>query len=125
MAPPAWVRLWAVTGDKAYLDFAIEKWWKASDYLYDKQEHLFYRDSTIFAQREANGKKIFWSRGNGWVMAGIVRILQFLPANHPSRARFVQQFQEMAEVVVKSQQADGLWRASMLDAQSYPMKETS
>jgi rhamnogalacturonyl hydrolase YesR len=125
MGPPAWVRLYAATGKKAYLDFAVEKWWKTSDFLYDAKEHLYFRDNTFFARREANGEKVFWSRGNGWVMGGLVRVLQFLPAEHPARARFVKQFQEMAARVLTCQQPDGLWRASLLDPASYPLKETS
>ncbi len=125
MAPPAWLRLWAATGDGRYLDFAVKNWWVTSDYLYDKEEHLYFRDSTYFDKREANGKKIFWSRGNGWVMGGLVRMLKFLPKDHPSRPRFEQQFREMAEKVVTLQQPDGLWRSSLLDPESYPLKETS
>ena len=49
------------------------------NYLYDKEEHLFYRDHRYFAKREANGKKVFWGRGNGWVLGGLVEILQALP----------------------------------------------
>jgi rhamnogalacturonyl hydrolase YesR len=125
MAPPAWLRLWAVTGDQRYLDFAVSEWWVTSDYLYDKEEHLYYRDSTYFDKREANGKKVFWSRGNGWVMGGLVRMLQYLPVNHPSRPAFEQQYREMSAKIVSLQQDDGLWRASLLDPSSYPMKESS
>jgi rhamnogalacturonyl hydrolase YesR len=125
MGPPAWVRLSAATGKQAYLDFAVEKWWQTSDYLYDPAEHLYFRDSTFFARREANGSKIFWGRGNGWVMGGLVRVLQFLPADHPARPRFVRQFQEMAARIQSCQQPDGLWRASLLDPASYPLRETS
>ncbi|MCL5271224.1 MAG: glycoside hydrolase family 88 protein, partial [bacterium] len=70
MAPPAWIRLWAATGDARYLDFMVANWWKTSDYLYDPDEHLYYRDDRYFEKREANGKKVFWSRGNGWVRGG-------------------------------------------------------
>ncbi|MGV7210833.1 glycoside hydrolase family 105 protein [Oxalobacteraceae bacterium A2-2] len=125
MAPPAWVRLWSITGDQRYLDFAISEWWTTSDYLYDKDEHLYYRDSNAFQRREANGSKVFWGRGNGWVMGGLVRVLQYLPAGHPARARFEQQYREMAQKILSLQQSDGLWRASLLDPASYPMKETS
>lgn len=125
MAPPAWLRLWAITGDQRYLDFAISEWWVTSDYLYDKEEHLYFRDSNYFDKREANGKKVYWSRGNGWVMGGLVRVLQYLPENHPARPRFVQQYQEMAARLLTLQQPDGLWRASLLDPASYPMKESS
>jgi unsaturated rhamnogalacturonyl hydrolase len=125
MAPPVWMQLFATTGDERYLDFAVKNWWRTTDYLYDPGEHLYFRDSTYFGRREANGKKIFWSRGNGWVMGGLVRMLQLLPANHPSRARFEKLFKEMAEAILTDQQPDGLWHSSLLDAASYPLKETS
>jgi len=125
MGPPAWVRAYAATGDERYLDFAVKNWWRTSDFLYDQNEHLFYRDNRYFGQKEANGKKVFWGRGNGWVMAGLVRTLQYLPMNHPDRPRFEQQFKDMAAKILTCQQADGLWRASLLDPDSYPLKETS
>src|ERR1700740_2618421 len=96
MAPPVWMQLFAATGDERYLDFAVKNWWRTTDYLYSRTQHLYFRDSTYFDRREANGERIFWSRGNGWVMAGLVRMLQLLPANHPTRARFEGVFREMA-----------------------------
>jgi rhamnogalacturonyl hydrolase YesR len=125
MAPPAWTRLYRATGDQKYLDYSITNWWRTSDYLYDPEEHLYFRDSTYFKKREANGKKMFWSRGNGWVMGGLARVLQDLPKDHPQRARFEAQFREMAEKILTCQQRDGLWRSSLLDPASYPLKETS
>ena len=125
MAPPAWLRLYAATGDVRYLELAVNHWWRSSDYLYDKKEHLYFRDSTYFEKSEANGKKVFWGRGNGWVMGGLVRMLQYLPGNHPARPRFEQQFKDMAAKTLACQQPDGLWRASLLDPASYPLKETS
>ena len=125
MGPPAWMRLYAATDDERYLNFAVTNWWRTADYLYDKEEHLFFRDSSYFERKEANGKKVFWSRGNGWVMAGLVRVLQYLPMNHPARPRFEGMFKEMAAKILACQQADGLWRASLLDPASYPQKETS
>ena len=125
MGPPAWLRLSLATGNPKYTDYMVEHWWKTSAYLYDKDEHLYYRDSTYFGKIESNGKKVFWGRGNGWVMAGMVRVLQYLPKNHPARPRFEQQYREMAAKIVTLQQPDGLWRASLLDPASYPLKETS
>ena len=125
MGPPTWARLYWFTGDSRYLDFVVKNWWRTTDYLYDKDEHLFFRDSTYFKKTEANGKKVFWSRGNGWVMGGLVRTLQYLPVNHPDRPKFEQLFKDMAEKILACQQPDGLWRASLLDPDSYPLKETS
>jgi len=125
MGPPTWMRLYRATGDARYMDYAVRNWWITSDYLYDKEENLFFRDSSFFKRSEANGRKVLWSRGNGWVMAGLVRMLQFLPRNHPERARFERQLTDMSARILACQQADGLWRASLLDPDSYPLREAS
>jgi rhamnogalacturonyl hydrolase YesR len=125
MAPPTLARLTVATGDERYLNFALTNWWRTTDYLYDQSEHLYFRDSTFFKTHELNGQKIFWSRGNGWVFAATVRMLQYLPTNHRERPRFEKLFKEMAEKLLSLQQPDGLWRASLLDADDYPMPESS
>jgi unsaturated rhamnogalacturonyl hydrolase len=125
MAPPALAAVTAATGDRKYLDLANRLWWKTTDYLYDKSDHLYFRDSRFFDQREPNGKKVFWSRGNGWVFAGIARVLEEAPADYPDRARYVTLFREMAEKIAAVQGKDGYWRASLLDPESRPSPETS
>jgi rhamnogalacturonyl hydrolase YesR len=125
MGPPAWIRLFNATGDRRYLEFMDREWHATSDFLYDKQEHLYFRDSTYFDKREANGAKVFWSRGNGWVLAGLARVLQTMPPDFAGRAFYEQQFKEMAVKIVSLQQPDGLWHSSLLDPASYPLQETS
>jgi rhamnogalacturonyl hydrolase YesR len=125
MGPPAFAYLSTATGDYKYLDFASKMWFKTTDYLYDKDENLYFRDSRFFTQKEKNGQKIFWSRGNGWVIAGLVRMLSNMPANYPERSRFEDLYRKMAEKIVKLQSADGTWHAALLDPDSYPVKETS
>ncbi|HEU4994195.1 MAG TPA: glycoside hydrolase family 88 protein [Gemmatimonadaceae bacterium] len=125
MSPPALALATSATGDRRYVDLMDRLWWKTTDYLYDKQEHLYYRDSRFFDQREPNGKKVFWSRGNGWVLAGLARVLQYLPPDHAGRQRYVALFQEMAQRVAELQGQDGYWRASLLDPGSRPIPESS
>jgi rhamnogalacturonyl hydrolase YesR len=125
MAPPVWARLAAVTGQAKYLDFMDKEWQATTDFLYDKTEHLYFRDSSYFERREANGRKIFWSRGNGWVFAGLVRVLDAMPAGAAQRPRYVQLYRDMAAKLVTIQQPDGLWRSSLLDPNAWPAKETS
>jgi rhamnogalacturonyl hydrolase YesR len=125
MGPPAMAAVSVATGDKKYLDLANRLWWKTTEYLYDKDEKLYFRDSRYFEQREKNGKKVFWSRGNGWVTAGLARFLQDMPADYPDRARYVALFKEMADKVRTLQGQDGYWRASLLDPESRPNPETS
>jgi unsaturated rhamnogalacturonyl hydrolase len=125
MAPPVWARMYKVTGDRAFLDHMNRDWWLTSSKLYDPQEHLYSRDATFLDKKEANGKKLFWSRGNGWVMAGTARVLQFMPSNYPDRPKYVAQFQQMAAKVASLRGDDGLWRPGLLDANAYPLPEAS
>jgi unsaturated rhamnogalacturonyl hydrolase len=123
MAPPAWIALSRVTGDPRYLEHADKEFWATTDYLYDRTDHLYYRDSRFMTQRDTSGRKIFWGRGNGWVFAGLARILADLPADHPSRGRYIALYREMADKLVSLQGANGYWPVSLLEPQ--PTPETS
>ncbi len=123
MAPPAWVALSKVSGDGRYLAHADAEFWATTDFLYDKDEHLYFRDSRFITRRDADGRKIFWGRGNGWVFAGIARILADLPADHPSRSRYEALFKQMAARLVTLQGEQGYWPVSLLVPQKTP--ETS
>jgi unsaturated rhamnogalacturonyl hydrolase len=125
MAPTAMALATTNTGDMKYLNLADRLWWKTTDYLYDKDEHLYLRDSRFFEKKEPNGKKVFWGRGNGWVIAGTARMLQNMPEQYPSRGRYVTLFREMAAKVAALQGKDGFWRSSLLDSDSVPKPESS
>ena len=85
------------------------------DYLFDKEEELFYRDHRYFKQKEANGKKVFWGRGNGWVLGGLCEILQTLPRNNMHRQFYQDLFITLSNRIVRLQGKDGYWHASLLD----------
>jgi rhamnogalacturonyl hydrolase YesR len=125
MAPPVLARLASATGDSKYLHFLNTMFWDSHAFLYDKEEHLFYRDKGYFGKRTPSGKKTFWARGNGWVMAGTARVLQYLPKGNPDYGKYIALFQEMAASVAKIQGVDGLWRPSLLDEAEVPHPETS
>jgi rhamnogalacturonyl hydrolase YesR len=125
MGPPTLARLYKATGKAEYLDFMDRQWWITSKLLYDPEEHLYFRDASYSGKHEANGRKLFWSRGNGWVMGGIARVLDYMPKNYPARPRYVAQFREMAVAVMKVQGEDGLWRSGLLDPRAYPLPEAS
>ena len=115
MGPPTWARLYQATGDRAYLDYMDREFWITSKLLYRPQEKLYSRDATFLNARSKNGQLIFWSRGNGWVMAGIARTLDDMPQDYPSRPKYVEQFKQMASRIATLQGADGLWRTDLLD----------
>ena len=125
VAPPVLAQLSIATHDSRYLDFMDHEWGLTSAALYDPAEHLYYRDNRFLTMHEANGQKVFWSRGNGWVLAGLAMVLEKMPERYPERAKFIAQFREMAERIAVLQLPDGLWRASLLDPGAYQSPEIS
>jgi rhamnogalacturonyl hydrolase YesR len=125
MAPPVLARMSAATGDLRYLNYMDREWWETSASLYDPAEHLYFRDSRYFTQKQDNGQKVFWSRGNGWVMGAFVKVLEVMPKDYPGRAKSIAQYKEMAERIAAIQGKDGLWRSGLLDPDAYDLPEVS
>ncbi|MFY0254742.1 DUF4861 family protein [Chitinophaga sp. 30R24] len=125
MGPPALAYLSTVTGDLRYLETADKLWWKTTGFLYNRQDSLYYRDGSFIGKKENNGANVYWSRGNGWVLGGLVRMLENMPAGYANKARFQELYKQMAYRIATLQTVDGTWHASLLDPLSYPAKETS
>ena len=124
MSPPAWVELSRQTGDARYANFAMAEFWATTDFLYDPVEALYFRDSRFFERRDEQGRKQFWSRGNGWVFAGIANILDVLPKDNAHRPRLEALFRDMAARLKSLQKPDGYWPPSLLAPENSP-PETS
>ena len=122
---PALAMLAKATGDKRYLEILQSFFDDVTSELLDKDAGLYYRDARFIGQNTANGKKIFWSRGNGWVFAGIARTLEYLPEDDPRRPGYLRIFRRMASELIKRQGADGLWRQNLDDPETVPTPETS
>ncbi|HMD53734.1 MAG TPA: glycoside hydrolase family 88 protein [Phycisphaerae bacterium] len=125
MAPPGIAELSDATGERKYLDYMDKQWWDTVDYLFDKNEQLFFRDKTFFDAKEPNGQPVFWSRGNGWVLAAFPRVLTYMPVDYPDRQHYVDLFVQMATRIAALQQPDGFWNPSLLDPDVYTHGETS
>lgn len=125
MAPPVLAKLADATGDEKYLNYLNAMFWDTHDFLYDKEDHLFYRDRNFFNKKTPNGSKTFWGRGNGWVIAGVARVLEHLPKSNERYNDYVTLMEEMAAALKKVQSKDGLWRPSLLDEGEVPHPETS
>lgn len=125
MAPPVYLGIAQLEDDPTYAQFMHRHFMDTYRHLFDKEDNLFYRDDSYFDKREANGEKIFWGRGNGWVVAGLANILELLPKDDPTRPFYSDLFKIMLERLVQLQNPKGYWQASLLDPESYPAPETS
>jgi unsaturated rhamnogalacturonyl hydrolase len=123
---PSFLMMTAATGEKKYSDYGNRIFWELADQLYDRDEALFYRDSEArFNGKSKNGKKVLWSRGNGWVMASLPRIITYLENDNTYYSQYVELLKEMAAGLIQRQGEDGLWRTNLADTEEYPEPESS
>jgi unsaturated rhamnogalacturonyl hydrolase len=119
MAPAALARFSKATGKTQYLELMHSMYWDTTDFLYNKPVGLFWRD------KDYVGKDVYWARGNGWVFAGLPRIMEYLPAADAKKPNYEALFKEMAAALLKAQQADGFWRSDLLKPDRFPNPESS
>lgn len=127
MVMPVMTKMHRITGDKKYLDKLYEYVLVSDSIMYDPDEALYYRDAKYVypTHKSANGKKDFWARGDGWVLAGLAKVLKDVPADWEHRPFFTDKYVRMADAVVKLQQPGGYWSRSMMDEAHAPGPETS
>lgn len=127
MVMPVMTKLYGVTGNGKYLDKLYEYILYSDSVMLDNETGLYYRDGKYVypKHKSANGKKDFWARGDGWVFAGLAKVLQDLPADSKYRDFFVDKYLNLAKGVAACQQPEGYWTRSMLDPEHAPGPETS
>ncbi len=127
MVMPVMTKMYRITGNPLYLDKLYEYFTYANSIMYDKKTGLYYRDAKYVypKHKSLNGKKDFWARGDGWVFAGLAKVLQDLPENNPHRKEYIRIYKKMAKAVKRSQQREGYWTRSLLDPEHAPGPETS
>ena len=124
MAPPVLAKLSNITGDQKYSEFMMEEYEATKQHLFDENESLFYRDNSYIGKLD-HGKKIFWSRGNGWVFGGLTIIMDEYEPGSKEYEYFKSIYLRMAEKLIKIQTPKGHWSMSLLSQDVYPTPETS
>ena len=124
-APPMLAMLYQMTGDEKYVQWMDACFWDVHGEIFDHDAGLFYRDARSISRKTKNGKKVLWSRGNGWAFGGLTRILKVLPSEHPSYPKYKSLYLKMAESLAKRQQPDGFWRPNLDDSEQHNVWESS
>ena len=141
MELPNWTKMYLLTGEEKWLDKLRELYDDRKAELYDEETGLFYRDKNYIFDPNAqydpngdgnnqkispNGKKILWSRGNGWAMAALTKVLQDLPdSRQDDRKEYEAVFKKMAATLIEVQGDDGFWRMNLDDYDHDIRPETS
>lgn len=129
MALPFYNMMGIKLSDNRYFHkaYALFEDTKSNRQCYDTDEKMWFRDIRFFPKeaKTISGKKVFWSRGNGWVLGGLARTLEILPMTNKYYSRYLEVFKDMIEALLPWQQADGFWRTSIIEPDEFPMPETS
>ena len=128
MVMPVMTKMYLLTGEVKYLDKLHENFLWSDSLMWDKEAQLYYRDGKYIWPKvttACDGGKSFWARGDGWVLAGLAKVLADMPRDYQHRPIFVQRFQQLAEGVARCQQPGGYWSRSMLCEDDAPGPETS
>ncbi len=127
MVMPVMTKMYRLTADETYLDKLYAYVSFSDSIMLDEESHLYFRDAKYVYpnHKTANGKKDFWARGDGWVLAGLAKVLQDMPTNYRHHDFFAKKYKDLAAAVAALQQPEGYWTRSMMDPDHAPGPETS
>jgi len=127
MVMPVMTKMYRLTGDEKYLRKLYENILYSDSIMLDQETGLYFRDGKYVypKHKTASGKKDFWARGDGWVLAGLAKVLQDMPETYVRQPFFVEKYVRLARAVKQLQQPEGHWTRSMADPQQAPGYETS
>ena len=130
MGMPVFAKLGVLYKDNAYYEYMYKMYMHTKTAegggLYNSKDQLWWRDkSFVPPYKEPNGEDCYWSRGNGWVIAALVRVLDIMPKDAPHRDEYLKTYKEMLSALLPVQRPDGFWNVSLHDAGNFGGKETS
>jgi unsaturated rhamnogalacturonyl hydrolase len=131
MAMPVFAKLGALYKDtgysrKMYELYSFSKYNHGGKGLYNPADHLWWRDKDFVPPyKEPNGEDCYWSRGNGWVIAALVKVLSVLSKSDPHYKEYLQDYKDMCAAIIRVRRPDGFWNVSLHDPTNFGGKETS
>lgn len=130
MGMPVFAKLGNLYNDNSYYDYMYKMYLQSKNVqgggLYNAKDGLWWRDKDFVPPyKEPNGEDCYWSRGNGWVVAALVRVLDIMPKDAAGYDEYLKTYHEMIKALVPLQRTDGFWNVSLHDPNHFGGKETS
>jgi rhamnogalacturonyl hydrolase YesR len=129
MGMPVFARLGVLYNDNRYYEkmydiYNYSKTVHGGNGLFNLADNLWWRDKDFVAPYTTpKGKACYWSRGNGWVVAALVRVLDIMPENAPHRQEYLDMYKKMMTALLPLQRTDGYWNVSLKDPDDFGGKE--
>ncbi|MBQ7570782.1 MAG: glycoside hydrolase family 88 protein [Bacteroidaceae bacterium] len=130
MAMPLYAQMYAITGERRYIDFAMKAYlWcrnTCGGGLFNAEEGLWWRDKDFVPPyKETDGNNCYWSRGNGWVYAALVRVMNELSPDDPYFQTLHADYLAMSRALLACQRTDGFWNVSLASPTTFGGMETT
>lgn len=131
MGMPVFAKLGVLYNDSRYFEKMYDMYMftrnqHGDNGLFNEKDGLWWRDKDFDPPyKEPNGEDCYWSRGNGWVVAALVKVLDIIPENEPHRKQYLADYNKMMEALVPIQREDGYWNVSLHDPTNFGGKELS
>jgi rhamnogalacturonyl hydrolase YesR len=131
MGMPVFAKMGVLEKDNRYFEKMYEMYMFSRNQhgdhgLFNPKDGLWWRDADFDPPyKEPNGEDCYWSRGNGWVIAALAKVLTIIPENAPHREQYVKDLKAMAKALVPIQRPDGFWNVSLHDPKNFGEKEAS
>lgn len=131
MGMPVFAKLGVLENDDRYFEKMYEMYMftrneHGDNGLYNPEDGLWWRDADFDPPyTEPNGEDCYWSRGNGWVIAALAKVLSIIPEDAPHREQYIVDLKSMADALIPIQREDGFWNVSLHDPNHFGGKETS
>ena len=120
MGMPVLIKYGVTMNKPEYFEKAWEMYKWSRDQFWNEKDGLWWRDADFCPPyKTPNGKECYWSRGNGWVVAAYVRVLEELPVDDPHRDVYIADFKAMCEALKNCQRTDGTWNCSLGDPDDF------
>ncbi len=129
MAMPLYMQMYKLTGEAKYRDHAMQMYrWSRNECgggLFNTKDGLWWRDADyVPPYKEPDGQQCYWSRGNGWVYAALVRCMDQMSSKEKAYKELKKDFMLMSKGLLSCQREDGYWNPSLVST-NYAMPETS
>lgn len=131
MGMPVFAKMGVVENDPRYFEKMYDMYMFTRNHhgrngLFNEEDGLWWRDADFAPPyKEPNGEDAYWSRGNGWVIGALAKVLSIIPEDAPHREQYVEDLQAMAKALKKVQRKDGFWNVSLHDESHFGGPELS
>ena len=104
--------------DEEMLAFAARQPKQYASMMWNETDHLWAHSYWVKCRKAFPQRRLYWGRGNGWVICGFPMILDRIGLEHPEAEEIIAIYRQTSEALLKCQNPDGTFN-TLLQYPSY------